>query len=151
MSAGRICSRIVVTATPAETIRAAAARMAEHDAGTLVVVDPEGTHAAVGILTDRDITIRGVAPGLNLDGTPISQLMTTPVHSVNEATPIEQALTRMANAATRRLVVTGDEGRPVGILSLDDVLDLLGTELESVGRLLEKQQPHVHPERPVLV
>ena len=148
MSAGRICSRVVATATPAETIRVVARRMADNDVGALVVVSGNGALRATGIITDRDITTRCVAAGLDLDRTPVSQVMSTPVQSVNEATPIEQALARMASTAMRRLVVTGEHDRPVGILSLDDVLDLLAVEAGAIGRLLSKQQPHVEAERP---
>jgi CBS domain-containing protein len=143
MSAGRICSRVLVTAAPGESVLAAARRMAEYDVGTVVVVEGDGPHPALGILTDRDIAIRGVAAGLDLARTPVSRLMTTPVHSVDEATPIEQAVGRMAASATRRLVVTGTESQPVGILSLDDVLDLLSAEAGAIGRLLGKQHPQV--------
>ena len=61
MSAGGICSRIIATASPDESIRAAARRMAEYDVGTLVVLkENRGCHA-VGVITDRDIAIRCVA------------------------------------------------------------------------------------------
>jgi CBS domain-containing protein len=122
--------------------------MAENDVGTVVVVEPNFPNEALGIVTDRDITIRGVAPGLSLDITPISQIMTTPVHSVPEHTPLEQAVARMASTASRRLVVTGEQNRPVGILSLDDVLGLISVEAASIGRLLKQQQPHLRAEQP---
>ena len=148
MSAGRICQRVVVTATPGESVRTAASRMAENDVGTLVVVEPAFPNEAIGIVTDRDITIRAVATGLDLGITPVSQIMTTPVHSVPEHTPIEEAVARMARTAGRRLVVTGEQNRPVGMLSLDDVLHLLSAEATSIGRLLKQQKPHVRGEQP---
>jgi len=143
MSAGRICSRVLVTAAPAETVFAVARRMAEFDVGTVVVIEADGLHPPLGILTDRDIAIRGVAAGLDLTRTPVSQLMTIPVHTIDESTPIEQALGRMASGATRRLVVTGPEGKPMGMLSLDDVLDLISAEAGAIGRLLGKQHSQV--------
>jgi len=79
MSAGRICTRIVATTAPTETVRAAARRMADHEVGTLVVVAEEPEPHAVGVITDRDITIRGVAEELDLDQTPVSHLMSSPV------------------------------------------------------------------------
>ncbi len=142
MSAGTICSRVVATAAPNETVRVAAQRMAEHEVGTLVVLGGDGGTQAVGILTDRDVVLRVVAAGLDADRVPVSQIMTTPVHSVDESTPLEHALERMATVATRRLVVTGETARPVGILSLDDALGLLTAEAGAIARLLEKQQPH---------
>ena len=143
MSAGRICSRVTATAWPTETVRDAAERMSENDVGTLVVVDPDGASRAVGIVTDRDVAIRCVGGGLDPASTPVSAIMTAQVHSVDEETSIEDALARMAKAATRRLVVTGRRGEMVGILSLDDVLGLLTQETASIGRLLEKQEPHI--------
>jgi CBS domain-containing protein len=142
MSAGRLCSRVVATASPDETIGAAARRMAEYDVGTIVVLEGD-RHRAVGILTDRDIAIRGVARKVDPEATPVSALMTAPVQSIGEHTPIEQALSRMAIAGARRLVVTDEADRVVGILSLDDVLDLLVQETGTIGRLLEKQQPRI--------
>jgi len=49
----------------------------------------------------------------------------------------------MAAAGTRRLVVTGEGGRVAGILSLDDILDMIVRETTAIGRLLEKQQPRI--------
>lgn len=143
MSAGKICSRVIATASPDETIRVAARRMAEFDVGTLVILGIGGQRRAIGVVTDRDIAIRCVAAKLDPDQTRVSDVMTTPVQCVSEHTPIEEAISQMASGATRRLVVTGDGDRVVGILSLDDVLDLLIEETGSIGRLLEKQRPHI--------
>lgn len=143
MSAGTVCSRVVVIASPAETVRAAAQRMAEHGVGTIVVLEGDGVSRAIGILTDRDVAVRCVAGHLDPDTTPVSKVMTSPVELVDEHTPIEEAVAAMARGATRRLVVTDGEFRAVGVLSLDDVLDNLVGEAHSIGRLLDKQKPHV--------
>jgi CBS domain-containing protein len=134
---------VVATATPEESVRVAARRMVRNDVGTLVVVEGGGVNRPIGVVTDRDITIRCVAAELDPDHTPISSVMSAPVHAVEEHTPIEQAVTRMASGGTRRLVITGDQGRLVGLLSLDDVLGLLVEEAASIGRLLETQQAHI--------
>jgi CBS domain containing-hemolysin-like protein len=69
--------------------------------------------------------------------------MSSPVHTVDENAPIEFALTEMAAAATRRLVVTatGAGDRVVGILSLDDLLGLLCDQAALLSTLLQKQRP----------
>lgn len=138
MTAGTACNRVVVTAVPTETVRTGARRMAEQDVGTLVVLVDNGTRAA-GIVTDRDIALRSVAAGLDPEQTPLATIMTHPVRTVDEAIPIEEAVQEMARGATRRLVVTGAGNVIVGILSMDDVLDLLIGELSSLGRLIERQ------------
>jgi CBS domain-containing protein len=117
--------------------------MAEHDVGTLVVVEPDSLSRAVGIVTDRDLAVRCVAGMRDPESTKVGELMSTPVHAIDEDTPIEEALRQMAGAGTRRLVVTGSGQRMVGILSLDDVLELLIGETASIGQLLHKQQPHI--------
>lgn len=143
MSAGRICSRMVATAWPNEQIRVAAHRMAEQEVGTLVVVEGDGAGGAVGMVTDRDIALRCVAAGLDPDHATVAQIMTTPVKAIDEDTPIEEAIARMAEKGTRRLVVTGEGKRLVGILSIDDILGVLIEEAGPIGRLLEKQSPSV--------
>jgi CBS domain-containing protein len=65
--------------------------------------------------------------------------MSAPATCVHEATPIETALARMAGVRARRLVVVDDDGRLVGILALDDILELLAEELTSIGKLLRQR------------
>lgn len=141
MSVGRICNRVVVTAVPGETIRTGALRMATYGVGTLVVLSADGDGRAIGIVTDRDLAVRCVAGGLDPDRERLSAIMTQPVRTLSEDTPIEEAVLEMARAVVRRLVIVGPEGRPVGILSLDDVLDLLIGEFGPVRKLLERQMP----------
>jgi CBS domain-containing protein len=124
----------VLIASPGETVRAAARRMADAGVGTLVVLDTE--KRPVGILTDRDVAVRCVAEGRDPDATSIASLMTAPVASVQESTPIEDALARMAGVGARRLAVVDGEGRLAGVLALDDVLELLAEEAATIGRLL---------------
>lgn len=146
MSAGRICSRVVVTARPDETIREAAMRMGRHDVGTLVVVDEAAIPA--GILTDRDIALRCVGRSLDPDVTEIADVMTAPVTTASEHTSIEEAVSRMAGAGTRRLVITDSSDRLVGILAMDDVLDLMVEEASDLGRILRHQTGAVGSLRP---
>jgi CBS domain-containing protein len=143
MSVGKICSRVLATASPDESVRAAARRMAEYEVGDLVVLDVDRHSRAIGIVTDRDIVIRCIAATLDPDQTRVADVMTAPAQAVSETMSIENALSKMANAGTRRLVVTGDGERVLGILSVDDVLDLITEETGAIGRLLERQKPHI--------
>ncbi|MFW5904819.1 MAG: CBS domain-containing protein, partial [bacterium] len=92
-----------------------------------------------GIVTDRDIVIRCVAEGRDAESLPVSEIMSSPVRSGHEAMPLDEALQSMQSMAARRLVVTGDDGELVGILTLDDVLELLVEQTGRIGDLLEKQ------------
>jgi CBS domain-containing protein len=139
MSIGRICTRVVATATPNESGRAAAQRMAEHNVGTVVVLDED--HRPLGILTDRDLVVRLLANGQDPETTTVAQVMTKPVRTLHEATPIEEALGTMAGAGIRRIVVTGDEGALAGIVTLDDMVELLAGEAGRIGEVIRKESP----------
>jgi CBS domain-containing protein len=134
MSVGALCVRVVQVASPEEPVRAVAKRMAAADVGTVVVVGPE--RRPLGVLTDRDVALRCVAEGRDPETTSVAALMSAPALCVHESTPIESALARMAGSKARRLVVIDDAEKLVGILALDDVLELLAEEAASVGRLL---------------
>lgn len=139
MSVGRICIRSVVLASPDETAADAAARMETEGVGTLVVTDAEDR--PLGILTDRDVALRCVGRGLDPFTTEVEDVMTAPARTVSEDEVIEDALSLMASGGHRRLVVTDEDDALVGILSVDDVLDLLIEEAESIGRILRSQAP----------
>ena len=137
MSVGVICVRSVQVASPEETVRAVTARMADAGVGTVVVLGQD--RKPVGILTDRDIALRCVAQRRDPDTTEVGSVMSVPVTCVHESTPIETALARMVGVHARRLAVVDDDERLVGILALDDVLELLAEELTSVGKLLRQR------------
>lgn len=141
MSIGTLCSRVVATASPSENIRTAAQRMFDYEVGTLVVVERPGH--ALGVLTDRDIALRCVAGRLDPGDTTISELMSTPAHTIAEHETVEDAASRMAELGLRRLVVTGEDNRVVGVLSLDDVLKQIVVETGAIGRLLNRQRPGI--------
>lgn len=137
MSVGSICVRSVQIATPRESVRAVARRMAKAEVGTVVILGE--AKRPLGILTDRDVVLRCVAEEHDPDSTQVREVMTTPATCVPESTPIEAALARMAGAHVRRLVVVDEKERLVGILALDDVLELLAEEAATIGRLLSRR------------
>src|SRR3990172_5222783 len=143
MTIRKTMSEVVATASPQETIRAAAARMAANELGSLVVVQPGDGGKPVGILTDRDVMTRCVATGVDPDAGLVLSIMSQPVHCITEHAPIDEALGRMAKFGTRRLVVVNDAGTVVGVLSLDDILLELAEEAGQIEALLAKQHPLV--------
>jgi predicted transcriptional regulator len=69
--------------------------------------------------------------------------MASPVHRVDEQIPLEEAVAVMSRAGTRRLIVTSENNRLVGLLRLDDVLRVLVEEVAAIGRLVEQQKPRI--------
>lgn len=137
MSAGAVCVRSVQIASPQESVREVARRMAKAGVGTVVVLGDD--KQPVGILTDRDVALRCVAEQRDPDATRVGAVMTAPATCIPESTPIEDALSRMAGLQVRRLVVVDAKRHLVGILALDDVLELLAEEAVTIGRLLSRR------------
>ena len=146
MTIGRICTREIHTAEAGDTIRQAAERMRDERVGTLLVLEEDGR--PTGILTDRDICMRVVATGKDPERNLVADIMTAAPETVHEDEPIEDALSKMRAHGRRRMVVVDDHDVAVGIVALDDVLELLAEEMEQVGQLLGFQEPAKHPAEP---
>lgn len=115
---GRIMTRGVRTLAPTDTLVAAAQAMDEWNVGAIPVCDGE---RLVGMITDRDITVRGVAQGRPLDGTRLVDVMTEHVRWCYEDDPVEDQLAEMRAVQIRRLPVVDRQQHLVGILSLGDI------------------------------
>ena len=134
----KIATRTVVTAAPGESVLDVSRRLEEHNVGSAVVLDEQGH--PVGFVTDRDIAIRCVAQERD-PLSAVTTVMSAGVRTIDESTPVDEALRTMAVAGHRRLVVTGPAGKPVGVLSVDDVVKLLAREAALIGDLLAKESP----------
>lgn len=134
MSIGRICNRMVVLAGPQETAQAAAKRMLEHKVGTLLVLND--LRQPTGILTDRDLVTRVMAAGKDPQKMLVSEVMTRNPRTISADTPIDTAVTLMRAAGVRRMPVVGECEQLLGIISIDDVLELLAEEFTKIGGLL---------------
>lgn len=103
---------------PSSTAQQAAQIMREKDIGNVLVVDDAGR--VQGILTDRDIVVRGVVTGADPKSIEVSQLFTSDPATVGPNDSVEQAVSIMKRNSVRRLPVVNG-GVPVGIVSLGDV------------------------------
>lgn len=139
MSIGRIAQRSVDTADAQESVNLAAERMHQRNVGCLVVTDESGR--PTGILTDRDLVLRVVAPGKDAFTTLVKDVMTAWPVTCREESPIEEAIAAMRRAQIRRLPVIGAAGQLVGLVTLDDILQLLAEEMASIGRVLSSETP----------
>jgi CBS domain-containing protein len=139
MSVGRICVREVDLAESGESVHVAAKRMHARNVGTLVVVNER--QEPIGILTDRDLALRVVGAAKDPCTTVVSEVMTGHPATLPEDAPIESALTAMREGPRRRLLVVDGDNKLVGLLSLDDVLELLSEEFGQIGELLRRESP----------
>ena len=113
-----IMTRGVATVGRDETLQAAARRMREMDVGALPVTDGR---ALAGMITDRDIAIRGVAEGMVAQEALVADVMTEEVAFCNETDSVEAVMAQMGDAQVRRLPVLGANREIVGIVALADL------------------------------
>jgi signal-transduction protein with cAMP-binding, CBS, and nucleotidyltransferase domain len=110
--------------------------MADRGVGSVIVIDRIGEVA--GIVTDRDITIRGVAEGRSGD-IAVELLMTRNVASVDPGADVTDAAATMMKRRIRRLPVLDDHGHVHGLVALDDIVRNVARQADEVGDLLLAQ------------
>lgn len=133
MSVGEYCVRQVVAAHPDEIVQTAAQYMAQRQVGAVVIT--EGT-TPVGIVTDRDLVLQVLATGDDPRRVTLRTVMSPRPVCVSESTSLEEAVTRMRASHIRRLVVVHQAGEVAGMLSLDDLLELVGAYQETLVDLM---------------
>ncbi len=145
MQVKEIMSPYVITVEEDETLKEAAQRMRDLDIGCLLV--SSGGEVA-GIITDRDITCKGVADGLDFESLVVSDVMSKGIIWCSEDQDIEDAIRLMENEQIRRLPVLDEERNLVGLISLGDVslnlpYDLSGQVIKAVSMSVKKIYPAV--------
>ncbi len=116
-----------------DTIREVARIMKDSDTGVVPVVD-DG-RKIIGLVTDRDIVVRGVAEGKDVENLRVNDIMTKSVRSVREDATINDALQLMSSADIRRVAVVNQNDELVGIVSIGDIST--STSSGKVGQTLE--------------
>ena len=143
MHIGEICTVNVVTCTRDDTVQAAAMLMRRHHVGDLVVVDADGGgNLPVGMLTDRDIVMAVIAPGLDPASLLAGDIMSDDVLTAGEGDDVVETIERMRLRGIRRVPVTDAGGYLAGIVSADDLLEFLAEEMSELSRIGSWQQAH---------
>ena len=137
-----VMTRGVRTLAPTDTLLVAAQAMEELDVGVIPVC--RGAQL-VGVVTDRDIVVRGIAQGCPADGTRLEDIMSRDPQSCFDDQPVEEVLEQMRESQIRRMPVVDHDERLVGILSLGDVA-VKADELKA-GRALESISEPAEPDR----
>ena len=141
MAVGEICNRDVVIAEKTLSVVDAAQLMRKHHVGDLVVVEEKnGRKHPVGIVTDRDIVVEVVAAGVNPEALRVGDIMGTQVATVRESEGLFEAMRYMRDQGVRRMPVVDAAGALVGILTLDDLLELLAEELGELAKLVSRER-----------
>lgn len=141
MTAGAVCTRDVVIVRRGETLATAAREMLEEHVGTVVVIeDRDGTAVPVGLITDRDLVRAQLRHDADLRHLSVEQVMTRNLLCLTEHEPLSSALERMKARAVRRAPVVNDAGALIGILSVDDLIELIAEQAAALAGLIERQR-----------
>jgi CBS domain-containing protein len=119
MNVGSMMSRNVITCRPEHSLSDAAKIMWESDCGSVPVVDDSGK--AIGMITDRDICMAAFMRDQSPSKLTVSSVLTNKLVVVHESDSVEAAEQQMQQHQVRRLPVTDQGGKPVGMLSLNDL------------------------------
>ncbi|HUZ83901.1 MAG TPA: CBS domain-containing protein [Gaiellales bacterium] len=129
MRVSDVMSTQVLAVAPDTTIGDAAQRMVETDVGAALVVAADGE--MVGVITERDL-LRCVSDGTERS-TPVSERMTRHVLTASSTTEVAQALALMVDGRFRHLPVVSDDGRPIGVVSMRDLMAYTSLRLRHGG------------------
>ena len=131
MKVSEVMTRDVQTVSPDQPVHEAASFMLTADAGSIPVTDGD---RLIGMITDRDIAVRGIAKGYGPD-TPVRELMTDDLVIVRIDDNVEDVASKMSEAQVRRLPVIDQDDKLCGIVSLGDLAR--ETDSESASEALE--------------
>jgi len=116
-----IMSKNLEWLTERDTIRTAADRMADAGVGFLPICDP--SRRVVGVVTDRDLVVRGIAKSVVPATTSATLVMTSPALTCLDTADLREAEELMATERKSRLVIVDAHGRFVGVLSIVDLVE----------------------------
>lgn len=137
MRVGEVCNREVVVIGREATLLEAAKLMRSQHVGTVVVADEQdGNPIPVGILTDRDMVIALIAEEVPLNAVSVGDVMSPELIIARESDGLFETVEHMRDRGVRRLPVVAENGSLVGILAVDDVLDLLAEQLTALVKLV---------------
>ncbi len=141
---GGICSRDVVFTTRDTTVSATAKLMREHHVGSIVVVEQinGGKRLPLGIVTDRDIVVEVVAPGLDAETITVGDIMTTELVTAPESEGLLETMEIMRYKGVRRIPVVDSAGQLIGIASIDDLLEVLAEEMTELAKIVTRERAH---------
>jgi len=141
-----VMTRDVHTISPDETVRRAAQLMDELNVGSIPVCDGP---KLVGMITDRDITVRATAAGMGPESTRVGDVMSTDVRTCYSTQNVDEVLSQMGDVQIRRVPVVDQASHSlVGIVSLGDMATKhsagIDHALEEISSPSEPDRPQAH-------
>jgi len=136
MTCGEIMTRSVVCCVPEDTLEHAAMLMKTEDVGPIPVIESHASRRLIGIVTDRDLVVKGIAEGKDPVSTKIREIMTDHPVACFEKDDVNDAIDLMSDYKVRRIPVVDDSNHLLGIIPQADVAIRLG-KTKKTGDVVE--------------
>lgn len=136
MRTGDICKRGVIVARRSTPLNDIAQLMRKNHVGSVVIVEDADAKRPVGIVTDRDLVVEVMAPGLDPNKVVAGDIMTSSPAVARKDEDALWSLKTMRDRGIRRLPVVDDAGALVGIIALDDLVEHVGVALGDIVQAL---------------
>jgi len=141
MNAGDICNREVVVAYRNTSLAEAAKLMRENHVGSLVVVvDRLSERVPIGMLTDRDLTVAVIAKELDPRKLNVGEVISSELFTVREKDSVTDVLRLMRERGVRRVPVLTHSGALAGLVTVDDVLDIVAEQLGDIVHAVARER-----------
>lgn len=141
MKVGDVCSRLVIDVTQDEDVRRAAELMRKYHVGYLVVTEyGDKDKVPVGVITDRDIVVEVVAKAVTAEELTVGDIMTELPLVASEGDDISETLDAMRGKGVRRVPVVDSKRSLIGVLAIDDLLQVLASDINIVASIVGSQR-----------
>ena len=141
MRVGEYCNREVVIVEEEKSVTEAAAIMRQYHVGDVVICKMKyGKQIPVGIITDRDIALEIVAKGTEPESIRVGDAMSFELTTVSEDDDLMHVIEVMRDRGIRRVPVIDADEALIGILTVDDIVDLLSEVLVDLAHLVDRQK-----------
>jgi len=141
MTIGEFCNREIIISNREDSVLEAAKLMRKYHVGDVIVVEQRGDERMpVGILTDRDIVVELVAREVDATDVTVGEAMSNDLLTVNENEQLTELVQQMQGKAVRRVPVVDANGALVGIVTADDLIDLIAEQLTSLVGMVQREQ-----------
>jgi CBS domain-containing protein len=141
MNAGEICNREVIVAYRTMNLLEASKLMRDYHVGSLVVVvDRLSERVPVGILTDRDLTLAVIAKEVDARTLDVGDVIGGELFTVREEDSVTDVLRVIRDRGVRRVPVVTHSGALAGIVTIDDVLDIVAEQLGDIVRAIGRER-----------
>ncbi|MGD8559601.1 MAG: CBS domain-containing protein [Gammaproteobacteria bacterium] len=141
MFIGEICNRDVIVAGKDASIAEIAQLMREHHVGSIVITEQQNDlHIPVGLVTDRDLVIELLSKGVDIKSVSAGDVMCQNLVTVRDSRHVYDTLKLMRGKGIRRIPVVNDEDVLVGVVTVDDLLDVVISQLDDVVNIIAIEQ-----------